>query len=61
MTDPDNEITTAAEFDAALEDLLLTALDNNVDIWGAWEYRTNGRGVDLETMIVELENGTASD
>lgn len=60
MTHPD-EITTAAEFDVALEKLLLTALDNDVDICGAWEYRTNGSGPDIETMIVELENGTASE
>lgn len=60
MTHP-TEIMTPDEFDTALEDLLLTALDNDIDIWGTWEYRTNGPDVDLETMILELENGAAAE
>lgn len=52
---PNDEITTVGEFDAALKQLLLTALDNDVEIWGAWEYRNPEMPYDLEAMIVELE------
>lgn len=58
MADKMKDITTAAEFDAALGELLLTALDNDVDMWGAWEYRKEDRTADVEAMIVELENKT---
>lgn len=57
----DDEITTVTEFDAALEQLLLAALDNDVDIWGAWEYRNGDGTADMEAMIVELENRTPQD
>jgi len=54
----DDEITTADEFEAVLGQLLLVALDNDVDIWGAWEYRSNDGTADLEAMVVELRDRT---
>lgn len=51
---PGRDITTEAEFVSALQRLLLSALDNDLDPEGAWEYR-NGRAYpDLEVLVTEL-------
>ena len=51
----DGEITTAGEFDAALEALLSAAARNDVDPRGSWEYRNGDDAEDWEVLIVELE------
>lgn len=51
----DGEITTAQEFDAALETLLSAADRNGIDPRGSWEYRNGDDADDLEVLIVELE------
>ena len=53
----DRDITTEAGFDAALEQLLTNAIGNGVDPRGSWVYDTDASGLDLETVIVELQNG----
>lgn len=53
----DWNVTTEAEFDAALEQLVENALENGVDPRGSWVYDTNGSSLDLEAVIVELQNG----
>jgi hypothetical protein len=55
MTPPDREITTEAEFDSALQSLLLAALENGLDLRGAWEYRNGQTHPDLEILISELD------
>lgn len=53
----DLNVTTEKEFDAALEKLLRDAIGNGVDPRGSWVYNTDGSDLDLETVIVELQNG----
>lgn len=57
MTDgpPVGDVTTAAEFEAALESLIATAIRNNIDIRGSWVCRTEDGSADSEVMIYELE------
>lgn len=52
---PDEEITTEDEFDAALGQLLLNAVQNDIDPRGAWVYRNGGMDPDWEVMVFELE------
>ncbi len=51
---PDGEISTVAEFDSALQTLLLSALENDLDLRGAREYRNGEAHPDIEVLIVEL-------
>lgn len=51
---PDWEISTEAELDSALQNLLLEALDNDLDIQGVWEYRNGEAYPDLEVLVTEL-------
>lgn len=51
---PDWEISTEAEFDSALQTLLLEALNNDLDIQGVWEYRNGHTYPDLEVLVTEL-------
>ncbi|MFB6227828.1 MAG: hypothetical protein ABEH88_04475 [Halobacteriales archaeon] len=53
----DRDVRTEAEFDVALKQLLTNATGNGVDPRGSWVYNTNGSNLDLETVIVELQNG----
>lgn len=50
----DGEIESAEEFETALGQLLLVALQNDVDPEGSWVYRTDGVTQDLEVMVFEL-------
>lgn len=50
----DDEIASAADFEAALGQVILTALQNDIDLRGSWEYRTDGGTPDVEVMVVEL-------
>ena len=50
----DRNITTEAEFESALQTLLLSALENGLDPEGAWEYRNGQTYPDLEVLVTEL-------
>lgn len=50
----DRQISTRAEFDSALELLILSALEHNLDIKGAWEYRNGQTYPDFEVLVTEL-------
>ncbi|SFR30782.1 MULTISPECIES: hypothetical protein [Halorubrum] len=50
----DDEMSSPEEFEAALGQVILTALENGIDPRGTWEYRTNGTDSDVEVMVVEL-------
>lgn len=50
----DRDISTAAEFESALESLLLAVLDNGLDPRGSWEYRNGRAWPDIEVLIWEL-------
>lgn len=51
---PDRDITTEAKFESALQTLLLSALENGLDLRGAWEYRNGEAYPDLEIIVTEL-------
>ena len=51
---PNRDIMNEAEFNSALQTLLLTALDNGLNPQGAWEYRNGQTYPDLEVLITEL-------
>lgn len=51
---PDRDITTEAEFDSALQTLLLSALQNGLDLRGGWVYRNGDGFPDFEVTITEL-------
>lgn len=50
----DDEMSSTADFEAALSQVILTALKNDIDPWGTWEYRTDGPSADTEVMVVRL-------
>jgi len=50
----DGPITTDAEFDAALGQLLLESIRNDIDPRGSWVYRNDWKTLDLEVMVFEL-------
>jgi hypothetical protein len=52
----DWNVTTEAEFDTVLEQLLENAIGNGVDPRGSWVYDADGSNLDLETVIVELQS-----
>lgn len=57
MTDDylsDVAVTTAADFESLLAELVEKAVKQNVDVRGAWEFRTDGSTHDWEVGIVEL-------
>lgn len=51
---PDWDVSTEAEFDSALQQLLLSAVRNGLDLQGAWEYRNGQTYPDYEVLITEL-------
>lgn len=52
----DEDVTAADEFEAVLEDLLLAALRNDIDVRGSWVYDSHdGAGPDLEVQFFELD------
>lgn len=55
---PNWDITTEAEFESALQSLLLSALNNGLDLRGAWEYRTDQINPHLEVLVTELAEST---
>ena len=57
----DWNITTEAEFDAALEQILTNAIGNDVDPRGSWVDDTDGAAPNLETVVVELQDETPAE
>jgi hypothetical protein len=53
--DDEQEIRTAAEFDAALTRILRSAVENGVDPGGSWEIRNGASKPDWEVQIFELQ------
>lgn len=51
---PNWDVSTEAEFDEVLHTVLLTALENDLDPRGAWEYQTGQNYPDLEVLVTEL-------
>lgn len=52
--DSDQPITTADEFNEALNDLMRTAYDNGVDIEGGWECLGSDEDADWDVVILEI-------
>ena len=50
----DVSITTAEDFETILAAAVESAIDADVDVRGAWEFRTGGSTHDWEVQIVEL-------
>lgn len=50
----DDSITSADEFEAVLAEAVEKAIENDVDVRGAWEFRTRGSTHDWEVEIIEL-------
>ncbi|MFD1589195.1 hypothetical protein ACFR9U_19635 [Halorientalis brevis] len=50
----DVSISSAAEFEAVLAEAVEKAIKADVDVRGAWEFRTRGSTHDWEVEIVEL-------
>lgn len=50
----DESITSADEFKAVLAEAVEKAIKSDVDVRGAWEFRTRGSTHDWEVEIIEL-------
>ena len=50
----DGAISTVEDFDAAIDELLVAALENDVDLTGSWVARTASGTPDFEVQITEL-------
>lgn len=50
----DRDISTAAEFDLALQSRLRSALEDALDLRGAWEYRNGQASPELAVLVTEL-------
>lgn len=50
----DVPITTATEFEAVLAEAVEKAIEADVDVRGAWEFRTRGSTHDWDVEIIEL-------
>lgn len=50
----DDDVSNPDEFEAALGQIILGALQADIDLRGAWEYRTDDGTPDVEVTIVEL-------
>jgi hypothetical protein len=48
------DINSAPEFESALADIVESAIENNVDVRGAWEFETDGSTHYWELNVVEL-------
>lgn len=53
---PDDAISNAAEFEDYLAAIVENAVDADVDVRGAWEFRTRGSTHDWEVQLTELAN-----
>lgn len=50
----DVTVTSADEFEAVLAEVVEKAIEADVDVRGAWEFRTRGSTHDWEVEVVEL-------
>ncbi|RQG87035.1 hypothetical protein EA462_15455 [Natrarchaeobius halalkaliphilus] len=50
----DGSITNADDFEAALAEVVEKAVEADVDVRGAWEFRTRGSIHEWEVEIIEL-------
>ncbi|ARS89317.1 hypothetical protein [Natrarchaeobaculum aegyptiacum] len=50
----DGSITSADDFEAALAEVVEKAVEADVDVRGAWEFRTRGSTHEWEVEIIEL-------
>ncbi|ELZ02287.1 hypothetical protein [Natrialba aegyptia] len=50
----DVSITSADEFESILAEVVEKAIEADVDVRGAWEFRTRGSTHDWEVEIIEL-------
>ncbi|WP_114576498.1 hypothetical protein [Saliphagus sp. LR7] len=50
----DVTITSSDEFEAILAEAVEKAVETEVDVRGAWEFRTRGSTYDWEVQITEL-------
>lgn len=50
----DDAITSAEDFEAVLAGAVEQAIKRDVDVRGAWEFRTRGSTYDWEVQITEL-------
>jgi len=55
----DEDVTTSEEFEAVLEDFLVAAVRNDIDVRGSsWVCRSDGtEGPDVEVQFIELDDG----
>ena len=51
---PDGSITSTDEFEAVLAEVVEKAIEADVDVRGAWEFRTRGSTHDWEVKVIEL-------
>lgn len=51
---PDLQIATTEEFESMLAAIVEEAVESDVDVRGAWEFRTDGSTHEWEVEIVEL-------
>ncbi|WP_324665147.1 hypothetical protein [Haloarcula sediminis] len=54
-------ITSPDEFEAALAAVIETAIESDVDIGGAWEFRTGEATDDWEVNVTELAKRTGGE
>jgi len=54
----DTPITSSAEFEAALATVVESAIDQGVDVRGAWEFETAGSTHHWELLLLELARRT---
>ena len=50
----DDSITSADEFEAVLAEAVEKAIEADVEVRGAWEFRTRGSTHDWEVEVIEL-------
>lgn len=57
----DGTLTDETEFESLLGQLLLAALDNDVDPKGSWVFREDGVERHMEVQVTELAPGDDAD
>lgn len=57
----DGTITSEDEFEYTLQEVLLAAIENDVDPRGAWEIRNGETHPDWEIMVTELAKEELTD
>lgn len=51
----DIPITSTDEFESALAALVESAVDENIDVRGAWEFETRSSTLEWEVVVTELD------